>query len=532
VSTHSATLHPPQAARHYTGALDWLTTTDHKKIGIMYIVFALLNGWLGGSLAGMIRLNLYNPNWHIFSPELYNQLMTMHATIMIFLTLMTAFSGFGNYLVPLMIGARDMAFPKLNAFAFWLMIPAALMLYGSFFVVGGAAAGGWWSYPPLSTAQFSAGHGEDLWIMAIILLGISSIMGAINFLVTVIDMRAPGMTWMKVPLFVWSWVVTAWMLVLAVPVLSGAMFMLLSDRWLNTGFYRPALGGDPLLYQHLFWFFGHPEVYIMILPGFGMVSHIIPSMARKKLFGYKGMVAALWAIGVIGFMVWAHHMFTAGISAQARVWFSMASMAISVPTGVKIYSWLASVWGGVIRFSTAMKFAMGFIFTFVLGGLSGLLLAVVPFDIQVHNTYFVVAHFHYVLVGGSVMTLFAGTYFWFPKMTGRMLSEKMGSWVFWLFFIGMNWVFMPMHLLGIEGMSRRIASYRPEFAPLNQFISLGFPFMLLAGLIFTYSMYKAVKGPKNAGADPWNSNPIEQHLEWETDSPPPAYNFAELPEIA
>ncbi|HEY7837128.1 MAG TPA: cytochrome c oxidase subunit I [Terriglobales bacterium] len=530
MSTQVATLgeaHP----RQYHGLLDWLTTTDHKKIGIMYLVFALINGWFGGSLAGLIRLNLYNPDWHIISPALYNQLMTMHATIMIFLVLMTSFAGLGNYLVPLMIGARDMAFPKLNAFSFWIMIPAALMLYGSFFIAGGAAQGGWWSYPPLSSLQYAPGHGEDLWILAVILLGIGSIMGAINFLVTIIDMRAPGMSWTKLPLFVWSWLVTAWMLLLALPVLSGAMIMLLSDRWLSTGFYRPALGGDPLLYQHLFWFFGHPEVYIMILPGFGMLSHIIPAMSRKKVFGYKGMMVALWAIGVIGFMVWAHHMFTAGISGAARMWFSMASMAISVPTGVKIYSWLASAWGGVIRFTTAMKFALGFIFTFVIGGLSGLMLAVVPFDIQVHNTYFVVAHFHYVLVGGSVMTLFAGIYFWFPKITGRMLSEKMGSWVFWLFFIGMNWVFMPMHLLGIDGMSRRVATYRPEFKPMNQFISEGFIFMLIAGLLFTYSILKALTQPKDAPDDPWDTQAIERSLEWETASPPPAYNFAEIPQI-
>ncbi|MGH9466938.1 MAG: cytochrome c oxidase subunit I [Terriglobales bacterium] len=531
MSTQVATLGEVHQPRQYHGVMAWITTTDHKKIGIMYLVFALINAWVGGSLAGMVRLNLYNPDWHIFSAQMYNEMMTMHATIMIFLTLMVSLAGFGNYLIPIMIGARDMAFPRLNAFSFWMMIPAALFLYGSFFVVGGSAAGGWWSYPPLSTKQFSAGFGQDLWCLAVIMLGIASIMGAINILVTVIDMRAPGMSWGKVPLFVWSWVVTAWMLILALPVLSGAMIMLLSDRWLNTGFFRPALGGDPLLSQHLFWFFGHPEVYIMILPGFGMISHVIPTMARKKLFGYKGMVGALWAIGIIGFTVWAHHMFTSGISADARVYFSMASMLISVPTGVKIYSWLASCWGGVIRFSTAMKFSLGFIFTFVLGGLSGLMLAVVPFDIQVHNTYFVVAHFHYVLVGGTVMTLFAGTYFWFPKLSGRMLSEKAGSWVFWLFFIGMNWVFMPMHILGIDGMSRRVASYRPEFKPLNQFISMGYPLMLIAGLIFTVDIIRNCRAQRNAPDDPWNSNPIEKHLEWEIASPPPAYNFVEQPEI-
>ncbi len=517
------------APKTYSGLLDWLTTTDHKKIGLLYLGFAFINIWLGGALAGLVRLNLFNPGWHIIAPNVYNQLITMHATLMIFMAVMPAFAGMGNYLIPLMIGARDMAFPKLNAFSFWIMIPAALMMYVSFFVPGGASRGGWWQYPPLSTFQFMGGHGEDLWILAVILLGISSVTGAINILVTILDMRAPGMKLMRMPLFVWSWLVTATMLIVALPVLSGTMIMLLADRLFGTGFYRPALGGDPLLYEHLFWFFGHPEVYIMILPGFGMMSHIVPSFAGKKVFGYKGMVYAVCAIGILGYTVWAHHMFTSGITPAAQNYFSICSMLIAVPTGVKIYSWLASMWGGAIRFTTPMLFCLGMIALFTFGGLTGVMLALVPFDIVVHNTYFVVGHFHYVLVGGSVMALLGGIHFWYPKISGRMLSEKLGRWTFWLVFIGINWVFLPMHWLGIEGMVRRIATYRPQFAFWNQFISLGFFFMLFGGLLFTWNVIVSWKNGQPASADPWQVNGTQQAFEWMTSSPPPVHNFDEIP---
>ncbi len=533
MSTQEAVLTAPHAQpKAYTGLMDWLTTTDHKKIGLMYLIFAFFNAWVGGILAGLIRWHLWDPAHSPFNGAQYNQIMTMHGTTMIFLAAMPAFAGFGNFLVPLMIGARDMAFPKLNAFAFWIMFPPMLMLHLSFFAHSGAAAGGWWSYPPLSSSQFSAGAGENLWIIAVILLGISSILGAVNFLVTIADMRAPGMTWMKMPMFVWAWEVTAWLLLIAVPVLSGCMVMLLSDRLFGTGFFRPALGGDPLLYQHLFWFFGHPEVYILVLPGFGIISHVLPSFASKKVFGYKGMVYATCCIGLLGFFVWAHHMFTSGISPAAREFFSVASMAIAVPTGVKIYSWLASVWGGTIRFTTAMKFGLGFIALFILGGLTGVMLAVVPFDVTVHDTYFVVAHFHFVLFGGSIMAMMAGLYFWFPKMTGRHLSEKMGNLHFWLFFIGFLWVFTPMHWLGMEGMARRVATYRPEFAFWNKFISLGFLIMLTGAILFLINVVKScISGERAVGDDPWQINELQQGLEWMTSCPPPAYNFDEIPVV-
>ncbi|MGH9533644.1 MAG: cytochrome c oxidase subunit I [Terriglobales bacterium] len=523
---------PSPAPKAYGGLMDWLTTTDHKKIGLMYLIFAFINAWAGGLFAGMVRLRLFDPNWNVITPQFYNQMLTMHATVMIFMVIMPAFVGLGNYFVPLMIGARDMAFPKLNAFSFWMMIPPALMMYSSFFTVHGSARGGWWSYPPLSGPQFSPGAGQSLWCLAIILLGIASIMGAVNFLVTIADMRTPGMGWMDLPLFVWSNIITSWLLLLAVPILSGVMVMLLSDRLFGTGFFAPGMGGDPLLYQHLFWFFGHPEVYIMILPAFGIMSHVVPAFSHKRVFGYTGMVIALASIGVLGFMVWAHHMFTSGISPQAQIFFSTTSLLIGVPTGVKIYSWLASAWGGVIDFTPAMKFAFGFIGLFIIGGLSGVMLAVVPFDIAVHNSYFVVAHLHFVLFGGSVMGLMAGVYYWFPKMTGKMINETLANWHFWLFFIGFIWVFMPMHWLGIEGMPRRVAFYRPEFKGLNQFISLGFLLLLAGGIIFTYNVIHSIrKGERTTDPDPWQINEVQQSLVWKTATPPAPWNFDEVPEF-
>jgi cytochrome c oxidase subunit 1 len=464
-------------------------------------------------------------------PEVYNQLIGMHATFMLFAVIIPAFAGFGNYFVPLLIGARDMAFPKMNAFAFWLLLPAAGLLLASFWF--GSNAAGWTVYPPLSTKTYSPNIGLDMWIFAVHLAGASSILGSINFIVTMANMRAPGMKWFKMPLFCWTVLVQSWMVLVGTPVLAGAITMLLTDRLLGTGFFNPAAGGDPLLYQHLFWFYSHPAVYIMILPGFGMISHVLAAFSGKEIFGYKGMVYATAFIAIIGFAVWGHHMFSAGMEPWLRAFFSFATMVIAVPTGVKIFSWLATIWGGSIRFTVSMMFALGFIALFTIGGVSGVFLANVPIDVQVHDSYFVVAHFHYVMFGGSVMTLFAGFYYWFPKMSGRYLSEKVGKLVFWLIFFGMNITFMPMHWLGIAGMARRIYTYRPEYLTLNQIISAGYLLMLLAGAIFIGDLlYTLIAKKRTAPADAWGVNDVQKTLDWETTSPPAPHNFDRLPRIA
>ncbi|MDK2972704.1 MAG: cytochrome c oxidase subunit [Candidatus Sumerlaeota bacterium] len=511
--------------------LNILGSTDHKVLGILYLILSLVMGVVGGALAGGIRAQLAAHNLEVLSPELFNQFITMHGSIMIFFVIIPALAGFGNYLVPIMIGARDMAFPRLNAFSFWILIPSGVLMFTSFMVQGGAAAAGWTAYPPLSLKEFSGGPGVDMWILGVHLAGISSITGAINFIVTILNMRAPGMNIMKMPLFCWTWLVNAWLILIGTPVLAGAVTMVLMDRAFGTNFFKPGMGGDPVLYQHLFWFYSHPAVYIMVLPGFGMISHVLASFSHKRIFGYTGMVWAVSAIGVLGFLVWGHHMFTAGISPELRLYFSFATMVIAVPTGVKIWSWLATIWGGTIEFRTPMKFALGFLSLFVIGGISGVFLANVPFDIQVHDSYFVVAHFHYVLVGGSVMSLFAGAYFWFPKMSGRVLSEKLGNVVFWLFFIGMNTTFLPLHLVGLQGMARRIWQYRPEFETVNGIASLGYLFMAAAGALFIYSIFEALRRPRDCGADPWKINDVQESLVWDIPSPPPAYNFARIPVI-
>ncbi len=513
--------------------VDWLSTGDHKKIGIMYLWLSLIMGFVGGAFAGMIRAQLATPDSGLISPEFYNMLISMHASLMIFFVIIPALTGFGNYFVPLLIGARDMAFPRLNAFSFWLAIPAAILMFASFFVAGGATQAGWTAYPPLSLATYSAGPGMDMWIMGVILIGTSSILGAVNFIVTIANLRAPGMSWFKMPLFSWSWLVNASMILIATPVLSAAVSMLLADRLFGTGFVTVSRGGDPLLYQHLFWFYSHPAVYIMILPGFGIISHVLASFSHKKIFGYKGMVIALAAIGIVGYMVWAHHMFVSGMPAWLQVLFSYMTMIIAVPTGIKVFSWIATVWGGTIRFTTAMKFGLGFISVFIIGGMTGIMLANVPIDYQVHDSYFVVGHFHYVLVGGSVLALFAGTYFWYPKMSGRLLSEKIGRYVFWLFYIGLNVTFFPMHFMGIQGMARRIFTYRPEFATLNAISSIGYIFMFAAGILFMYDILRKSFFTRREplGDDPWMINDIQDTLVWKIPSPPPDYNFEKIPEI-
>jgi cytochrome c oxidase subunit 1 len=527
-------LFPEEPQRPVTkapGILHLLGSTDHKVLGMMYLVLALFMGIVGGAFAGAIRAQLTRSGLNVITPEFYNSMITMHASVMIFMVIIPALAGFGNYLVPIMIGARDMAFPRMNAFSFWILFPAAALMFGSFAVEGGTAQNGWTNYPPLALSEYSAGPGVDMWILAVHLAGLSSITGAINFIVTIMNMRAPGMTLMRMPLFVWTWLINAWLILVGTPVLSGAVTMVLLDRGFGTSFFKPGMGGDPVLYQHLFWFYSHPAVYIMILPGFGIVSHVLAAFSHKKIFGYTGMVWAVGAIGLLGFMVWGHHMFTSGISAELRLWFSFMTMVIAVPTGIKIFSWIATIWGGTIEFTAAMKFALGFVSLFVIGGIGGVYLANVPFDYQAHDTYFVVGHFHFVLVGGSVMTLFAGTYFYFPKMTGRFLSERIGDIVFWLFYVGTMVTFLPMHLLGLQGMARRIYSYREEFSDVNTVVSIGYLFMAAAGALFILDVIISLRKPRTAAADAWNINDVQQNLVWSIPSPPPAYNFDKIPVI-
>lgn len=549
----SATPHPE--IKRYSGVLDWITTVDHKKIGLMYFWFAFLFGLVGGGLAGAIRVQLATPAavweyvqaaamglrespWGLFGTEsalfsqsytTFNQMTTMHASVMIFFVIIPAFAAFGNYVVPIMIGARDMAFPKLNAFAFWLLIPAAVLMLSSFFVHGGAASSGWTAYPPLSVK--SEGPGQDMWILGIHLAGMSSILGAINFIVTIANMRAPGMGWMQLPLFAWATFVNSIIQLIATPVLGAAVTMVLLDRHFDTGLLDSAKGGDPTLYQHIFWFYSHPAVYIMILPGFGAISHIFAAFSHKRVFGYLGMVIAIASIALLGFMVWAHHMFSIGMPPWLQTWFMIASLGIGVPTGIKVFSWLATMWGGTIRFTTAMCYALGFISLFVLGGFGGLILALVPVDYQLHDTYFVVGHFHYTLVGGSVMLLFASTYYWWPKMTGRMLNEKGGIASFVFMFLGVMITFGTMHVSGAMGMARRIGVYREEFIWLNHLTTFGYALTAIAALIVFVGLIASLMRRPDAADDPWGVNDVQQSFEWAISSPPPVYNFERVPPI-
>jgi cytochrome c oxidase subunit I len=507
--------------------LDWVTTTDHKKIGIMYLVLTFVFFILGGIEALMMRLQLSVPNNTLVTPEKYNQLLTMHGTTMIFLFVVPVMAGFGNYFLPLMIGARDMAFPRLNALSFWLLLFGGIVFYATFFFQPPEA--GWWSYPPLSSALYSPSGGQDAWIFLIHLTGISSLVGAINFYATIVNMRAPGMSWGRLPLFVWTLLVYAILLIIALPVVAAAVTMLLTDRHFGTHFFDPTNHGSPVLWQHLFWFFGHPEVYIMILPGFGIISEVIPVFSRKPIFGYKAIAAATAVIAFLAVLVWGHHLFASPLPVVVLGFFMLSSFLIGIPTGVKIFNWIATLWRGSIVMTTSLLFAVGFIAIFTIGGITGVFLAVFPVDWQLNDTYFVVAHFHYVLMGGAVFTVFAGIYYWYPKITGRMLNERLGKWSFWLMFIGFNVTFFVMHALGLSGMPRRIYTYQPGlgWSAYNMISTVG-SFILGFGVLLTIiNVVRSLKHGAIAGPDPWKGNT----LEWFTTSPPPVNNFDEIPRV-
>jgi cytochrome c oxidase subunit 1 len=508
-----------------TGLMRWITSTNHKDIGTMYLIFAFIMFLSGGVMALTIRAELFQPGLQIVHPEFFNQLTTMHGLVMVFGAIMPAFVGFANWQIPLMIGASDMAFARMNNWSFWLLPPAAILLIGSFFAPGGASAAGWTLYAPLSIQM---GMGMDMAIFAIHIMGISSIMGAINIVVTVLNMRAPGMTLMKMPLFCWTWLITAYLLIAVMPVLAGAVTMILTDRHFGTSFFNAAGGGDPVLYQHVFWFFGHPEVYIMILPAFGIVSQIIPTFSRKPLFGYASMVYATSSIAILSFIVWAHHMFTTGMPAAGQIFFMYATMLIAVPTGVKVFNWVATMWRGSLSFETPMLFAVGFLFVFTMGGFTGLICAIAPVDIQLQDTYYVVAHFHYVLVAGSLFALFAGTYYWLPKWTGHMYDEKLGKVHFWLSIVFFNITFFPMHFLGLAGMPRRVPDYNPMFANFNEIATIGAFGFGLSQLLLLYNVIKCVRGGEAAPAKPWEG---AEGLEWTVPSPAPYHTFETPPVV-
>jgi cytochrome c oxidase subunit I len=517
-------IHKPRTSKQW---MDWVLTTDHKKIGIMYIVLTFVFFCMGGVEALMMRTQLAVPNNTLLSSEHYNQLLTLHGTTMIFLFVVPVWAGFGNYFLPLMIGARDMAFPRLNALSFWLLACGGIVFYATLFWHPPSA--GWWSYPPLSEALFSPNGGQDAWIFLIHITGISSLVGAINFYVTIVNMRAPGMSWNRLPLFIWSLLVYAILLIIALPVVAAAVTMLLTDRNFGTHFFDPTTHGSPVLWQHLFWFFGHPEVYIMILPGFGVISEVIPVFSRKPIFGYKAIAAATAVIAFLATLVWAHHLFASPIPIVVLGFFMLSSFLIGVPTGVKIFNWIATLWRGSLVMTTSLYFAIGFIAIFIIGGITGIFLAVFPVDWQLNDTYFVVAHFHYVLMGGAVFTVFAGVYYWFPKMTGRMANERLGKASFWVIFIGFNATFLVQHALGLSGMPRRIYTYQPGlgWSTYNLISTIGSYILGIGVMMSILNWAWSIKHGEISGPDPWKGNT----LEWFTSSPPPTNNFDVIPRV-
>jgi cytochrome c oxidase subunit 1 len=512
-----------------TGVWGWITTVDHKKIGIMYGISAFSFFLIGGLEAFIIRLQLARPEHALVSPEIYSQLFTMHALTMIFLGVMPLSAAFFNLVIPLMIGARDVAFPRLNALSLWVFILGALM-FQSGWVFGGAPNAGWFAYAPLTSSTFSPGHGMDYYVLGLGILGVSSVAAALNFIVTIINMRAPGMTLMKMPVFVWMTLVTSVLLVTAFPVITVGLIELFLDRTFGFHFFNPAAGADPVLWQHLFWVFGHPEVYILILPAMGIVTEVLPTFSKKPLFGYPVIVLSGISIGFMGWAVWSHHMFTVGLGPIANSVFALTTMTIAVPTGVKIFNWIATMWGGNIELKTPMLYSIGFIFLFIIGGLSGVMHAIAPSDAQQQDTYFIVAHVHYVLFGGSMFAIMSGIHYWFPKASGRMLSESIGKVSFWLMFIGMNVTFFPMHFLGMDGMPRRQYTYDSSYGWdfWNLVATIGV-FFLAAGIIaFVHNFFRSIRKGEVAGNDPWDA----RTLEWSMASPPPEYNFAVIPTVS
>ena len=503
----------------------WLFTTNHKDLGVLYMLFGLLMFFVGGAMAMVIRAELFQPGLNLVDPHFFNQMTTMHALVMIFGGVMPAFTGLANWLIPVQIGAPDMALPRVNNWAFWLLPAGFVLLLATLFMPGGAPAGGWTMYPPL---VLQLGDAFPFLIFAVHILGISSIMGSINIVATILNMRAPGMTLMKMPLFVWAWLITAFLIVAVMPVLAGAVTMLLTDQYFGTSLFNAAGGGDPVMFQHIFWFFGHPEVYILILPAFGIVSAIIPTFARKPLFGYSSMVYATASIAFLSFIVWGHHMFTVGMPLAGQLFFMYATMLVAVPTGVKIFNWMATMWQGSMTFETPMLFSIAFVLLFTIGGLSGVMLALAPVDLQYHDTYFVVAHFHYVLVTGAVFSIMAAVYFWLPKWTGHMYDEKLGKWHFWLSTISVNVLFFPQHFLGLAGMPRRIPDYALQFAEFNMISSIGGFVFGLTQLLFVYIIIKCVRGGQKATSEVWEG---ARGLEWTLPSPAPYHTFETPPVV-